>query len=879
MRPCLALLVAACGASSTRTDLRVVDFHPIEITFDRPVGGPVEARLSPEAPARAWWRDDTTLVIEPSVPLRPSTRYEVALTGELGARTHGFHFSFVNRPLTVEGVWGVDADALAPDADLPLSFDQPVRARDAAAQCRLAGEHPVALVAHTDAAATTIALAPAERLVAGAHYTLTCDGLTGAGGDAPLARPYTLAVRARPALELARVQPDGEVAPDEVTVALTFTTPVELDAIRAAVSATPAIAGIDRGTLSADGLTYSVTTDLDAHTTYATAVRGLIDRYGQRIAAPAVATFRTGAARPRLSVTPGLQVVGPDGIGVWSRDVASFTVDCAVVPRDKLVAVLAGAEVPSRPRIYTLAARSTWQRTAVDPAEACGQPSGTRGVYVANVHADAAGGERVIANATDLAVLVQPGLVWVASLATGAPVEGARVTLVTPAGVPVHADLTNADGIVKLPPLPHVIAIVDRAGDVAVVDSGETGAAWNVAGALARPHPEPLPDAFDVALEPHVDAFHVTLEPHVASPQPGARLVFELAADAPNAPVEWTLRTRRHAIAFDDFSFGLPGDAGEITADGSGTTDAEGRLTIVTRDPATPAYPVDYIVTATVRDARERSAAAVAQVTAHAAPLYAGARVAERVLPAGVPFDVELAAFDPAGARRTAHATLSLARVEHPCEQCAEQELAVLDREVDLVARGRRVEPLLPPEPGMYRVRVTAADALPLVVDLWVTGSGASRHAGAGLVASKPLYRAGETARLAIGADLAEPTILLTLEHDGTVDARVFHLANAARVADRRPAVHAARGCARAAAARRRGQAHAARTAGRPRDARHTRHAPQARRVRRARDVSTRHERRGVHRAAQVHGRVRDDEPAQTLTHIETWSLVRALQR
>ena len=350
------------------------------------------------------------------------------------------------------------------------------------------------------------------------------------------------------------------------------------------------------------------------------------------------------------------------------------------------------------------------------------------------------------------------------------------MTLVTPAGVPVHADLTNADGIVKLPALPRVIAIVDRGGDVAAVDSGETGAAWNVGGTLARPAAdEPAPTE-----PPPPAAFHVTLEPHVANPAPGARLVFELAA-APDSSVEWTLRTRRHALAFDDFAFGQPPpDAGEITADGTGATDAQGHLTIVTRDPATPDYPVDYIVTATVRDAGDHSATAIAQVTAHPAPLYLGTRIAERVLPAGVPFDVELAAFAPDGARRTAQAALSLIRLERTCEQCAEQELAVLDREVDLAARSHDVEQLLPPDPGVYRLRVTAPDALPLVVDLWVTGTGETRHASDGLVASKDVYRGGDTARLAIGADLAEPTILLTLEHDNTVDARVFHLANAA---------------------------------------------------------------------------------------------------
>lgn len=772
----LLVFLAACGASGTRSDLRVVDFHgatPIEIRFDRPVGGPIEVRITPDLPARAWWSDVDTLEVEPTAPMQPSTRYEVALVGELGERTHHFHFSFVHRPLVVEGVWGVDADALAPDGDVPLSFDQPVRARDAATHCRLAGDHAIALLAHDDTTATTISLAPAERLAPGAHYTLTCDGLTGAAGNAPLPRPYTLAVRARPTLALARFSPDGEVPPDEVTIALTFTTPVDEAAVRASVSATPAIPGLERGALSPDGLTYQVTTDLDASTTYTIAVRGLSDRYGQRIAAPTLVALKTGAARPRLAVTAGLQVVGSDGLSVWSRDVATFTVDCAVVPRDKLINVLAGGELPAHAHMFTLAPRTMWQRTGVDPAEACGLAAGTRGIYLANIHADAAGGERVIANATDLGVVIEPGVAWVTSLSTGLPVEGARVTLVTPAGVPVAADLTNADGLVKLPALPHVFAIVDRGGDVAV---GEMGT-WNIGGALPGAHTdEPAP------AEPLPSAFHVTLEPHVADPAPGTRLVFELAAAAPDAQVEWTLRTRHHALAFDGFDFGTAADAGEVTADGTGTTDAQGHLTIVTRDPATPAYPVDYLVTATVRDAAERTATATAQVTAHPVPVYLGARVAERVLPAGAPFEVELAAFEASGMRRESPVVLTLSRVERTCtlHGCDDHETVVEEREADLPARGHHVEQLAPDAPGVYRVRVSADDAMPLAVDLHVTGPGETHYAGEGLVASKPSYRPGDTARLALGAELPEATILLTLEHDGVVDARVFHLASTA---------------------------------------------------------------------------------------------------
>ena len=332
-------------------------------------------------------------------------------------------------------------------------------------------------------------------------------------------------------------------------------------------------------------MTYTVTTDLDANTSYR--LRGLADRDGQRIAAPVTVALRTGNARPRLSVAGGLQVVPPDGLSVWSRDVAAFTVDCAVLCGDKLSAVLAGGDLPARPRLFTLAARTTWQRTGVDPAEACGQPAGARGVYIATIHADAAGGERVIANATDSAVLVRPGLVWVTSLATGFPVAGARVTLVTPAGVPVHADLTNADGLVKPPALPRVLAIVDKGSDVAVVDPGESGTAWNT----GAPPPTPMRRSPPTTSRLRRLPSGLPIEPHVAAPSPGASLAFELVASDRGEPigdarVEWTLRTRHHAVAFDDFMFGTTADAGEVTADGTGTTDAQGRLSIVTTHPA-----------------------------------------------------------------------------------------------------------------------------------------------------------------------------------------------------------------------------------------------------------------------------------------------------
>src|SRR5262249_2068723 len=129
-------------------------------------------------------------------PLAPSTRYEVALDGELATRTNGFSFSFVHRPLEVEGVWGIDASSLPTSDDIPISFNQPVHPKDAAAHCKLTADHSdIAFVPTSDDDSSNIALRPLSKLVADASYTLACAGLTGAGGNAPLDKPYALAVR------------------------------------------------------------------------------------------------------------------------------------------------------------------------------------------------------------------------------------------------------------------------------------------------------------------------------------------------------------------------------------------------------------------------------------------------------------------------------------------------------------------------------------------------------------------------------------------------------------------------------------------------------------------------------------------------------------
>src|SRR5512134_3380580 len=117
----LALLLS-CGSPTHRDQLQVMSFAPdgvidkaetITIRFDKPVvpdalvGKPADTSMVAVTPAFKWngfWQDTRTLVLDPTERLTPSTKYTVALQGDLAKRTSSFSMSFVHRPLAFDGV-------------------------------------------------------------------------------------------------------------------------------------------------------------------------------------------------------------------------------------------------------------------------------------------------------------------------------------------------------------------------------------------------------------------------------------------------------------------------------------------------------------------------------------------------------------------------------------------------------------------------------------------------------------------------------------------------------------------------------------------------------------------------------------------------------
>jgi hypothetical protein len=503
----------SCGnRSKPAADLIVTSFapaetsqgsEPLQVQFDQPivedaqVGVPVEAApvlIEPGVEATAHWLDRQTLIITPAAPMKPSTRYKVSLTGELGKRTGGFSFSFVHEPLVVEGVWGADLAQLSVQPILPVHFNQPVRVKDVLERCRLdiTGEKKsIALVAAEGAEdGAQIPVTPASKLEQDRDYELTCDKLQGKEGDTPLATTYVQSLHTYPPLMVKSSRPEGDDVPaDDVEIEIEFSTPVALEEIRKHISAKPRIVGLDQGWLDRSGTHYKTTVTLKAVTKYAIMVSSdLKDTFGQSLEKPFALMFTTGNARPRLSMETGIYAVEPQSPGypVWTRNVRDFDIECAVVPKNKIVNLLtstldydpwydAGSDQSVKwdtlglekreKRIAITKPKDNWNLSNLAMHEVCGGKT-QRGLFLADIKSRDIEPEedyawryrphrRVLANVTDLGILMKAGtasgIVWVSQISTGEPVAGANVSMYTPQGRLAHRGKTDKDGLLRLP--------------------------------------------------------------------------------------------------------------------------------------------------------------------------------------------------------------------------------------------------------------------------------------------------------------------------------------------------------------------------------------------------------------------------------------------
>ena len=155
------------------------------------------ARVHPPVKVAARWSDRRTLVLRPTAPMTPSTRYRVTLAGHLGVAGES-RFSFVHRPLTITRLSGADPARLPRRPTLVLHFNQPVLASAVTRACvllRSSGRAAPLITPHRGAVTSAVVLRPRRPLGRGVDYTLRCAGLRGHGGDESLARPWVKRLR------------------------------------------------------------------------------------------------------------------------------------------------------------------------------------------------------------------------------------------------------------------------------------------------------------------------------------------------------------------------------------------------------------------------------------------------------------------------------------------------------------------------------------------------------------------------------------------------------------------------------------------------------------------------------------------------------------
>ena len=547
------ILVAASGFAGALqkpapTPVHVLSFAPADaelsalavqagmrVTFDRDMVLPAEVNkvaagpafdITPAVAGDARWIDQRTLAFFAKVSLQPSTTYRVRLATGFAPGPNlsieawpGVRFVYDRIRVAHLNLDGNQSFmGTLPVAHLTLS--QASSSKSVAGACafcepqtKASGPCTRALVSCTQNKAaqtdTRFALTPESPLRQQSKYLVTCQaGLKPAQGDAGILKESQQAFTTYGQAAVARVQPSGnDVAADEVSVLVAFTTPVDAKLVRTHVELVEAKGKAKPIDLAAkwDQTTYTWSGALTIGTAYEIRIKpGLTDVFGQPLSPGTIGSFRVGDDSPKLRMDKGIFVVErSDGhYPVWTRNLDSLQIRCAEVPEARLAAVLTGPSnydawwdaassgdidykdlhLSQRQKTIRIrAARNQWHDASVDLAQVCGNRAKS-GVYLLETTAEQADGQtrRSLASLTDLGLLAKVGnassLVWVVALSTGQPVAGATVKIRDPAGKLRFEGTTNADGVVQGPGASHLVKVKPR--PEAHGDDEEDGGEW-----------------------------------------------------------------------------------------------------------------------------------------------------------------------------------------------------------------------------------------------------------------------------------------------------------------------------------------------------------------------------------------------------------------
>lgn len=519
IRSVLLLAGAAAYLAAPPLPLRVLRVSPtndaerssrIEVTFDRPVAGSLDAtvdpkrvvHVSPAIDASIQWRDPVTVIITPRSLLQPNARYTVtvstgfqAMDGASLERPYTFSFR-VRGPALVAGSPANGqgpARFLTPSSRFELVYSTPVDLEllSATANLRLGaectGERTVRLKAVSqrrltdrdpygyrtrragiDSLRRVVQLVPARALPLACSGDLRAPKELARGRLGVVAWPFSTYGPLR--IDSLRCGQNRYCPTGPLVVH--FSTPVRGSEVRARLRILPATPFTVRDT-TGESARWVLQARLATRTTYAVvADTGLRDVFGQPLEGNPAAGYRTTGYEPSISYEYGRITVEKNGFGtlaVRHVNVDTLVVTVAPVP-DSLEGLFLRRsqwnlgdlwkQVQPDARVSRITVSAGRDRPAVTgielPALATGSPRhpALLAVKVERAHPDTSQAHAAtiaVVQVTDLGVHAkigaESGVVWVTGINDGKARPGAHVTLLDYSGRSVGSATTDERGI------------------------------------------------------------------------------------------------------------------------------------------------------------------------------------------------------------------------------------------------------------------------------------------------------------------------------------------------------------------------------------------------------------------------------------------------
>jgi hypothetical protein len=489
----------------------------------RPAALP-ELRFDPPLEGSVTWLDQATALFRPSTPLHPGTLYratlDAALSDSAGVQLNRpFSWSFSTPAPSVLGLAPADgATAVAPRATLQITLSQPLNRDSLRASLLITPNTDGDLVLRDLPDGQQLAeFAPFAGWLPATSYSIALRaGAVPAGGNLPLLTPrrWSFTTAPQPALT-GRFPGEGQTLPSGQEIRLIFNTPVDGEAIRAAIQLTPT-ADILRVTGSDTEV--RIAADVRAATPYTiTLPATLSDRNGIPLAHDYRLRFVTAPSGPALALPEVPAHVAqalpgqPAGLLIRRTNLSALNFDLYQLDESAVVRTsgfLEGDWAQFQPERYGQPLLRSWSMSLADPlnqpaeervalAAASGEalPDGT---YYLRIRTPEGPQANLLVLISRARLTLQSGthpagansagaLIWATDLISGTPIGGLPVALYQ-SGTLIEQVTTDASGLARF----AQPAGAGRPGLVALADGGRRGvvsSAWGDAAALSREQP------------------------------------------------------------------------------------------------------------------------------------------------------------------------------------------------------------------------------------------------------------------------------------------------------------------------------------------------------------------------------------------------------